>query len=211
MGFLGVAIPERFGGAGAGYLELCVIAEEMGRALAPVPFASSIYLAAELLMLAGSDAQKAKWLRAIASGAAVGNAGAVRRRGQSGLQGDQGIRLARCDLRHQGARRGRAIADFAIVAARTALTGRESDIGLFLVDLSGDGIQRKTLTNIDQSHNQAEITFDRCKAEPLGADERRMEHSHPRARSCGGAHGIRAGSVVRIARWRWDEMRARPV
>jgi len=37
MGFLGVAIPEAFGGAGAGHLELCVIAEEMGRALAPVP------------------------------------------------------------------------------------------------------------------------------------------------------------------------------
>ncbi len=37
MGFLGVAIPEEFGGTGAGHLELCVIAEEMGRALAPVP------------------------------------------------------------------------------------------------------------------------------------------------------------------------------
>jgi len=38
MGFLGVAIPEEFGGAGAGHLELCVIAEEIGRSLAPVPF-----------------------------------------------------------------------------------------------------------------------------------------------------------------------------
>ena len=47
MGFLGVAIPEEFGGAGAGHLELCVIAEEMGRAYAPVPFSSSVYLAAE--------------------------------------------------------------------------------------------------------------------------------------------------------------------
>jgi len=49
MGFLGVAIPEEFGGAGAGHLELCVIAEEMGRALAPVPFSSTVYLAAEAL------------------------------------------------------------------------------------------------------------------------------------------------------------------
>ena len=68
MGFLGVAIPEQFGGAGAGHLELCVIAEEMGRALAPVPFASTIYLATEAIMLAGSDAQKAKWLPKIALG-----------------------------------------------------------------------------------------------------------------------------------------------
>ena len=58
MGFLGVAIPEEYGGAGLGHLELCVIAEEIGRALAPVPFASSIYLAAEFLMLAGTEAQK---------------------------------------------------------------------------------------------------------------------------------------------------------
>src|ERR1700744_490180 len=72
MGFLGVAIPEEFGGAGAGHLELCVIAEEVGRALAPVPFSSTVYLAAEALLLAGSDAQKKKWLPKIASGEASG-------------------------------------------------------------------------------------------------------------------------------------------
>ena len=55
MGFLGVAIPESYGGTGAGHLELCVIAEEMGRALAPVPFSSTVYLAAEALLLAGSS------------------------------------------------------------------------------------------------------------------------------------------------------------
>src|ERR1700748_2010869 len=72
MGFLGVAIPEEFGGAGAGHLELCVIAEEMGRALAPVPFSSTVYLAAAALMIGGSDAQKRKWLPMIASGEAIG-------------------------------------------------------------------------------------------------------------------------------------------
>src|ERR1700745_3262061 len=72
MGFLGIAIPEKFGGAGAGHLELCVIAEEMGRALAPVPFSSTVYLAAEALLLAGSDVQKQKWLSAIATGEAIG-------------------------------------------------------------------------------------------------------------------------------------------
>src|SRR4029079_10819879 len=72
MGFLGVAIPEEYGGAGAGHLELCVIAEEMGRANAPVPFSSTVYLAAEALLIAGSDAQKKKWLPAIASGEAIG-------------------------------------------------------------------------------------------------------------------------------------------
>jgi alkylation response protein AidB-like acyl-CoA dehydrogenase len=38
MGFLGVVIPEEHGGLGAGYLELCVVAEELGRVVAPVPW-----------------------------------------------------------------------------------------------------------------------------------------------------------------------------
>src|SRR5215468_61922 len=66
MGWIGTAIPEPYGGAGFGYLELCVLAEELGRSLAPTPFASTIYLAAEALLLAGSDAQKKRWLPKIA-------------------------------------------------------------------------------------------------------------------------------------------------
>src|SRR6202047_5607259 len=72
MGFLGVAIPEAYGGAGAGHLELCVIAEEMGRALAPGPFSSAVDLAAGALLMAGSEAQKRKWLPLIASGEGIG-------------------------------------------------------------------------------------------------------------------------------------------
>ena len=169
MGFLGVAIPEEFGGAGAGHLELCVIAEEMGRALAPVPFSSTIYLAAEAIMLAGSDAQKAKWLPKIASGEAIGTLALFE---GVGNPSHKAIKVSAS----QGAVSGTktpvadgAIADFAIVAARTGSTGRETDIGLFIVDLSGDGVTRKALANLDQAHGQAEITFDRAKAEPLGA------------------------------------------
>src|ERR671910_435762 len=72
LGFLGVAIPEEFGGSGAGHLELCVVAEELGRVVAPVPVASSIYLAAEAIMLAGTDAQKRKYLPGLASGEKIG-------------------------------------------------------------------------------------------------------------------------------------------
>src|SRR6201987_3364645 len=72
MGFLGVAIPESYGGTGAGHLELCVIAEEMGRALAPVPFSSTVYLFAEALLVAGTDEQKKKYLPKVADGEAIG-------------------------------------------------------------------------------------------------------------------------------------------
>ena len=48
--FTGISIPEEYGGIGFGYLELCCVAEELGRAVAPVPFSSSIYLATEALL-----------------------------------------------------------------------------------------------------------------------------------------------------------------
>src|SRR6202158_1234334 len=72
MGWMGTAIPETHGGAGFGYLELCVLAEELGRSLAPTPFSSTIYLAAEALLLAGSPAQRKKSVPRIAQGQAIG-------------------------------------------------------------------------------------------------------------------------------------------
>lgn len=67
-GMLGAAIPEEYGGLGLGYYELCVAAEEIGRAVAPTPVASTVYLAAELLKDAGTEAQKREWLPLIAAG-----------------------------------------------------------------------------------------------------------------------------------------------
>jgi alkylation response protein AidB-like acyl-CoA dehydrogenase len=169
MGFLGVAIPEAYGGAGAGHLELCVISEEMGRALAPVPFSSTVYLAAEAILLAGSEAQKRKWLPAIAAGEAIGTLALFEGKGNPS---PQGIKLSAVGGSLNGVKKpvpDGAIADFAIVAARTGPGERETDIGLFLVDLKAGGVEAKTLTNLDPSRGQAELTFRNCKAEPLGA------------------------------------------
>ena len=58
MGWTGAAIPEEYGGVGLGPRRVCVLAEELGRAVAPVPFSSSVYLATEALMLFGSEQQK---------------------------------------------------------------------------------------------------------------------------------------------------------
>ncbi len=169
MGFLGVAIPEAFGGAGAGHLELCVIAEEIGRVVAPVPFASTIYLAAEAIMLAGSAAQKAHWLPRIAAGEAIGTLALFE---GAGNPSHKAIKATVTNGMLSGVKKpvaDGAIADVAIVAARTASSGRETDIALFVVDLNGPGVTRRPLATIDQAHGQAEIVFDNCRAEPLGA------------------------------------------
>jgi len=168
MGFLGVSIPEKFGGAGAGYLELCVIAEEIGRALAPVPFASTVCLAAEALLIAGSEAQKQKWLPAIASGDAIGTLALFE---GSGKPSAKAIKLAASGGVLNGIKKpvpDGAIADFAIVAARAGPSGRESDIALFLVDTKAGGVEAKPVDNIDPSRSQAELIFRDCRAELLG-------------------------------------------
>ena len=72
LGVPGIGIPEEYGGSGLSPLEVCVVAEEIGRAAAPVPFDTSVVLATEALKLAGSDAQKKKWLPELAAGKATG-------------------------------------------------------------------------------------------------------------------------------------------
>jgi alkylation response protein AidB-like acyl-CoA dehydrogenase len=169
MGFLGVAIPESHGGTGAGHLELCVIAEEIGRALAPVPFSSTVYLAAEAILLAGSQAQKQKWLPLIASGEAIGTLALFEGKGNPS---PQAIRLSAAGGVLDGIKKpvpDGAIADFAIVAARSGNSGRDGDISLHLVDMKAEGIEARPLNSVDPTRNQAEVVFRNCSAEPLGA------------------------------------------
>src|SRR5271156_2432201 len=145
LGLLGVAIPETYGGAGAGALELCVVAEELGRALAPVPYSSSIYLAAELLRLSGDETQMRRWLPKIASGTAIGTLALTEGPGDIA---PGGIRSVVRGGKLRGVKSftpDGEIADFAIVAARVD----DADVGLFVVDLADRGVSRTGVESVD--------------------------------------------------------------
>ena len=58
LGWAGIAIPEQYGGVGLGYLELCVMAQELGRSLAPVPFSSTVYQFCEAVLRGGNEEQR---------------------------------------------------------------------------------------------------------------------------------------------------------
>lgn len=165
QGYLGAAIPEVYGGLGASHLELCVVAEELGRAVAPVPFSSSIGLTAELLLIAGSEAQKKRWLPALASGKTVGTLALTERPGRTtaatiqatvskGLLNGTKLPVADGDIAHLG-----------VVGARDSAGG----VSLYLVDLTASGVTREVLPSIDPTRSQARITFNGAEAEPLGA------------------------------------------
>ena len=126
-------------------MELCVIAEEVGRAVAPIPFFSSICLAAEAIQLAGSAAQKEKWLPKLASGEAVGTLAWTEGAGAPRLSG-LATRLA------GGALTGMkspvpdaAIAQVCVVVA--AAGGRPA---LALVELDQPGVTLTPMTGFDQ-------------------------------------------------------------
>ena len=163
MGWTGASIPEEYGGAGLGRLAVCVLAEEIGRAIAPVPFASSVYLATEALLLFGSPAQKQYHLTRLASGASTGTFAYAERPGvvdpmrleTSATEGKLGgVKAPVAD--------GEA-ADFAVVAVRAA----EGVPSLYLVDLAGPGVTREAVSTFDPSRGHARIRFDGAPAELL--------------------------------------------
>ena len=73
LGWPGIAIAEEHGGLGLGTVELVILQEELGYALAPTPFIANAYAGA-LIQTAGSDEQRGRWLPGIASGEARGAA-----------------------------------------------------------------------------------------------------------------------------------------
>src|SRR5437762_5499614 len=71
LGLQGLHIPEEYGGQGFTFIELGIVLEEMGRVLLCAPYFSSVVLAANAILNAGTDAQKAALLPGIASGETI--------------------------------------------------------------------------------------------------------------------------------------------
>ncbi len=165
MGWTATVIPEEFGGLGLSYLELSVIAEELGRSLAPTPFSSSVYLATEALLRHGSQAQKEAWLPKLAAGEAIGTFAFAEGAGRPSA-GSLSTTLK------DGALSGSklpvpdgSVADLAVVVV--AHDGGDG-ASLALVDLSGSGVTRERVATLDPSRGHARLDFDGATAEPLG-------------------------------------------
>lgn len=168
MGWLGTAIPEAYGGLGLGALELCVIAEELGRVLAPVPFSSTVSLFAEALMLAGNGEQKQRYLPGLAGGELIGTFARAER---AGAVTPKSIRASFRGGRLSGTKTAVADAmdaDAVIVLARTSEEAGERGLSLVLVDLNAGGVARTPQDSIDPSRKRARLSFDKAPAELLG-------------------------------------------
>ena len=169
MGWLGVLIPQRLGGMGGTLLDASVLLEEMGKALLPGPYFSTVLLAGLTLAAAGSAAQRRELLPRIAGGSVVLSL-ALRETPAEHEADAAGIALAAkrtgTDFLLRGEKRfvlGAEVADWILVAARTAAPARnrpDHGISLFLVERGAPGMTVIPVTSIDRTRRAAHIRFE---------------------------------------------------
>lgn len=156
MGWAGIIVPEAFGGSGLGYVGMGLVLEQAGRTLTASPLHSSALTCASALLLAGTQAQKERWLPKIATGEAIG-----------ALAVDEGAHHApdKSTLKVSGGKISGAksyvaeghIADLFIVVGGD---------GLYLVRSDAKGMRRRELLTVD-SRGAADLTFDDADAERM--------------------------------------------
>ena len=165
MGLTAVTIPEEFGGIGMGYLELCVVAEELGRAIAPVPYSSSVYLATTAILNCANEDLKKEYLPKLASGEIIGTFAHAE---SSGFPIEKSINCSFGSGKINGTKAAvpdADVADFAIVSAKN-----DSGIGLYLVNLKDESINISSLDTFDPSRSHANIEINNAEAKELIAD-----------------------------------------
>ena len=168
MGWTGTVIPEEYGGLGLGMLELCVIAEELGRSLAPTPFSSSIYLFAEFVKSYGSEDQKKKYLPRIASGEILGTFALSE---TNGTPRPNNIKANVSDEKLNGEKtpvNDGEVADIIIVAANSDNNANHNSLSLYIVEKNDPGISTSSLETIDPSRPACSTSFNSVNAEQLG-------------------------------------------
>ncbi|MEX2326840.1 MAG: acyl-CoA dehydrogenase family protein, partial [Pseudomonadales bacterium] len=170
LGWTATTIPEKYHGIGYGHLELCVLAEELGRSLAPTPFSSSVYLATEAIIQFGNAAQHEVWLGKLAQGQAIGCAAFTEVVGELSRKN---LNASVTNGKLSGTKIMVADGDTADVAVVIARSGDSHS--LFLVDLNQDGVERKVSPTIDPSRSHATVTFNCVEADLLGRQGEGLE------------------------------------
>ncbi len=184
LGWLGLAVPEEYGGSGFGLPELVVVVEELGRADAPGPFVPTV-IASAFLTAAADDSTKSSLLPGLADGTTTAG---IALDGDVELQGSTVSGSIAAVL-------GGGLADVLLVPVG-------DDVAVISV---GDGVTVETPPNLDPTRRTARVTLDNAPATVLpGARQtlRRPRPGHPVGRGRRrrrGLHRARAPSTPRSA------------
>ncbi|TMA35011.1 MAG: acyl-CoA dehydrogenase [Deltaproteobacteria bacterium] len=162
---LGVALPEDVGGSGLGFLELCLLLEQVGRAVAPVPVFPTLVLGAAAIAEFGTADQRRRWLPGVTTGEVVLTAALV----ETGADAPETPATAAgrdgASWRLDGVK---SCVPAAHLAARVLVPARRADgtVGIFLIDPRASGVvlERQVATNREP---QARLALDGARGEPL--------------------------------------------
>lgn len=174
LGLTAVHIPEEYGGQGFGPVELCIVTEEMGRALLCSPFFGSCVLAATAILNGATEEQKREHLPAIAMGDTIAALAVTEENGNYEYAGCETTCAKDGDGYVLNGVKSFVLdghtADKIVVLARAAGTKDRDGLSLFLVDGNADGLSRRLLKTVDQTRKVARLEFNNVKAELLGEE-----------------------------------------
>ena len=169
LGFLGLMLPEEFGGSDLGWIDLVVLLEETGRCLLPSPLISSV-LAGVTILDEGTDDQRKRYLPGLVDASRIGtlaffeepdrlDADGISLRGH---EGDGGFVLSGSKRFVADADR----ADFFVVAFRT--DEGPDDLALGIVDRDTDGVSTTRSSALDATKQSGTLELDDVRIDPAG-------------------------------------------
>jgi alkylation response protein AidB-like acyl-CoA dehydrogenase len=169
LGWTAVIVPEQYGGLGLTQVELAVLMEEMGSALLCSPFFSTVCLAANALVLGGSEEQRRELLRRVAAGEITATVAWTEPNGRWDASAIEAVARRTPDGGFVlGGRKTFVLdghsADLILVAARRAGSSGPEGVSLFAIPADVAGLRRRALATMDRTRRQAELTLDDVRA-----------------------------------------------
>jgi alkylation response protein AidB-like acyl-CoA dehydrogenase len=172
LGLQGVHLPESYGGQGFSFLELGIVQEELGRALVPTPYFSTVCLSANAILNAGSEADRRVLVPALASGERTASLAwlessggwdlesvSVECRADGGSFVLDGVKTLVSDG---------GCAELLLVVARLPGTRGEEGITLLCVDRGASGVKLEVPPSLDPTRRQARLELAGARAKAVG-------------------------------------------
>ena len=172
LGLTAVHVPQEYGGQGFSFVELCIVLEEMGRALLCAPYFGSVALATNAILNAATETRKKELLPAIAAGETIATLALTE---PSGRWDSSGVELtatpASGTFRLDGVKTlvlDGHTADLVVVVARAPGSSGNDDLSFFTVAGDAAGLSRRALSTVDATRKLASLEFSGVQAELLG-------------------------------------------
>ena len=163
LGWSGLIVPEKFGGAGLAMLDMAMLLEEQGYAAMPGPFLFSSVLAASMLKEFGSGEMQQKWLPALAEGKAIGTIAIAEE--DDGLEAESINAVSTVRSDGEVVVIGRKmfvpyahLADFIIVATRALKASRA--LTLYVVETKTPGVKIRQMKSLDLTRRVCSVELD---------------------------------------------------